>query len=117
MAKLPHLALWPSLMGVPTPRQYPPEPSWMLQGWIELRSRARPGWVGFCETWWDVSEEIKCGPGWEGELSPIYWAIRRGPFIGDEFPVTERVQLCMGGRQLVRLAKAGEMHPGEPPPW
>lgn len=80
------------------PAESAPEPPWMLSGWIELSCRARPGWRAICETRFDVACEIQRGP-----QCVIYRAVRRGPAVGDHFPVLEVVDIGMGmiSKQLV----------------
>jgi hypothetical protein len=83
--------VFPELRGHRGPEGHNPEPPWMIEfGWIELRCSAAPGWVAFCETWYDAEVEIR-----RQGLGLLFRAVQRGEPSGDMVPVTGRYMLAI----------------------
>jgi hypothetical protein len=109
MSRLPSRPVFPGttqFQAPETPEPLPPEPPWMLSGWIELTCRSRPGWRAICETSFDVACEIQRGPRFL-----LYRALRRGPAVGDHFPILGVYYVALGpfsGQLVVMPAETGE---------
>lgn len=99
-------AMFPGLMHIrhkPT-RQRPPESPWLLDGWIELTDRARPGWRAICETTFDVEQLLRLAPRFA-----LFRATIRGCAIGDRVGVREVCDVALSpttGRLVVVMVWA-----------